>query len=73
MKVKATRLRANLFKILDHVAESGETVQILRKGGVLKITPETRARKLGGLPRRKCILGDPEALVHNDWSAAWKP
>ena len=43
MKVKATRLRANLFKILDHVAESGETVQILRKGGVLKITPETRA------------------------------
>lgn len=73
MKVKATHLRANLFRILDHVAESGETVEIVRKGSVLKITPDTRARKLGALPRRKCIVGDAEALVHLDWSAAWRP
>ena len=73
MKVKATQLRANIFKILDHVAESGETVEVVRKGSVLKITPDRRNRKLGGLPRRKCVVGDPEDLVHVDWSAAWRP
>ena len=73
MKVKATHLRANIFKILDHVAESGETVEITRKGSVLQIIPDTRARKLGALPRRKCIVGDPEKLVQLDWSSAWRP
>ena len=73
MKVKATQLRANIFKILDHVAESGETVEVVRKGSVLKITPDRRNRKLGALPRRKCVVGDPEDLVHVNWSAAWRP
>lgn len=73
MRVKATQLRANIFKILDHVAASGETVEVIRKGSVLKITPDTCNRKLGALPRRKCIVGDPERLVHLDWSSAWRP
>jgi hypothetical protein len=29
--------------------------------------------KLANLKRRDCIIGDPEDLVHIDWSKEWKP
>ena len=29
--------------------------------------------KLQNLKRRDCIVGDPEDLVHLDWSNGWRP
>ena len=39
-------------------------------GKVLKIVPE-KTNKLGNLEKHEVINGDPEELVHIDWSNEW--
>jgi hypothetical protein len=76
MRMTASRLRENIYKVLDHVLETGAPVEIERRGRKLRIVPADDAprRKLERLePRPGTIVGDPEDLVHLDWSAEWKP
>lgn len=42
MPYSATRLRQNLYAILDSVLENGQPVEIERKGHILRIVPEER-------------------------------
>ena len=72
MEITASELRSNLYRLLDQVVEEGKPLTIRRKGHVLKIVCEDGPTKLGGLPRHPCIAGDPEDLVHLDWSGEWK-
>jgi hypothetical protein len=45
---------------------------IRRKGRLLKVVPEAPLKsKLSRLTPHDCIVGDPEALVHADWSREW--
>ena len=68
-----SRLRANLYRILDQILESGAPVEILRKGRRLRIVPE-KSGKLDLLkPHPDFIKGNPEELVHMDWSDQWHP
>jgi hypothetical protein len=69
--IKATKLRQNLYRILDDILESGVPVEIERNGRVLKIIPE-KVNKLDNLEKHEVINGDPEELVHLDWSSEWK-
>ena len=74
--VTASKLRENVYKILDHVLETGEPVEIIRAGRKLKIVraDEPRKRKLDRLAKRpEALLADPEELVHLDWSKEWNP
>jgi hypothetical protein len=71
VKVTASKLRENIYGILDQVLETGTPVEVIRKGKVLKIVPEQKPDKLSRLKKRKCIVGDPEDLVHLDWSSEW--
>ena len=76
MKVTASRLRENIYKILDEVLETGVPVEIERGGRKLKIVPadEMPRSKLARLEAIEgAIVGDPEDLVHVDWSGEWKP
>jgi len=76
VKVTASKLRENIYKILDQVLESGAPVEIERRGRKLRIVPvdEAPRRKLERLePHPDAIVGDAEELVHLDWSAEWKP
>ncbi|HVR30397.1 MAG TPA: type II toxin-antitoxin system Phd/YefM family antitoxin [Thermoanaerobaculia bacterium] len=73
MRITASRLRQDIYNILDRVLETGEVVEIERKGKVLRIVPPEPTRRLDRLPRRDFIKGDAEALVHLDWSSEWKP
>ncbi|MGH7897028.1 MAG: type II toxin-antitoxin system Phd/YefM family antitoxin [Candidatus Binatia bacterium] len=76
MKITASKLRENIYKILDQVLETGAPVDIERRGRRLRIVPADAppGRKLDRLrPRPKTIAGDPEDLVHLDWSGEWKP
>ena len=71
MVYSATKLRQNLYNILDGVIESGIPVEIERKGHKLKIMPENPVSKLELLEEHDVINGDPESLVSIDWSNTW--
>ena len=70
-KLTATELRQNLYRILDEVAQSGETVTVLRKGKRISITAESEGSRLDRLEAHDVVVGDPEELVHIDWPASW--
>lgn len=68
-----SRLRENLYRILDRVLETGEPVVISRRGKRLRIVPE-ETRSLAALERHpEYLRTDPEELVHVDWTDEWRP
>ena len=71
MKVTASKLRENIYTILDHALETGVPVEVIRKGKILRIVPEVKPDKLSRLKKRKCIIGDPDDIVHMDWLSEW--
>ena len=73
MTVTASRLRENIYGLLDKVVETGEPLVVQRKGHILKIVAEGHRPKLSRLTKRACIKGDAEALIHLDWSKEWRP
>jgi prevent-host-death family protein len=74
MPVTTSKLRENLYRILDQVLETGVPVEIERRGKILKIVPADMLKKLDHLIDRKdFVRGDPEDIVHLDWSSAWRP
>jgi hypothetical protein len=75
MAITPSRLRQNVYRILDEAIETGQPVEVVRKGRVLKIVPPPRTEdKLASLKRRPgAIVGNPDDLVHMDWSRYWDP
>ncbi|MBI2894647.1 MAG: type II toxin-antitoxin system Phd/YefM family antitoxin [Deltaproteobacteria bacterium] len=73
MKVSTSKLRENIYRILDEVAERGVTVRVERKGRTVRIEREEQTGKLSRLARRRYLRVDPEELVHLDWSHEWRP
>lgn len=77
MAITASKLRADVYRLLDEVLETGEPLEIERNGKLLVVTPEAPAEKgsrLDRLPRREgAIIGDPDELIHIDWSSEWNP
>ena len=71
MIATASSLRKDIYRLLDQVAAGGEPLLIKRKGKLLKVSVEQPADKWSQLGARKCTNGDPEDLVHVDWSAEW--
>jgi hypothetical protein len=74
MVISPTKLRSNLYRVLDEVLRTGLPVEVERRGKRLRISPVEPASKLAKLKSKpKAIVGDPEDLVHIDWSSEWKP
>jgi antitoxin (DNA-binding transcriptional repressor) of toxin-antitoxin stability system len=71
--INATKLRTNLYAVLDEVLKTGTPVEIVRKGRRLRIVPEHQVRKTDALIRHPGTVDDPEAIVHPDWSGLWDP
>jgi len=71
VRVTASKLRANIYGILDQVLETGVPVEVIWKGKLLKIVPEQKPDKFSRLKKRNYIVGDPEDIVHLDWSSYW--
>lgn len=68
------RLRANLYRLLDRVLETGVPLEVERKGRRLRIVPVDGGGRLERLrPRPEYLNADPESLVHLDWSDEWRP
>jgi hypothetical protein len=76
MALSASKLRANVYRLLDEVLETGRPLEIERNGKTLVIAPkETESGTIWDrLPRREgAIIGDPDELIHIDWSSEWNP
>lgn len=77
MKLTATRLRIDLYQVLDRVIATGEPVEIERGGRtvVIQLAAPARPRKSRRTRRSNpdLVVGNPEDLVHFDWSKHWKP
>ena len=71
MKITASRLRQDVYSILDSVLVTGVPVEITRKGQTLKIVPEQKPSKLARLKKRACVVGDMDTIVHMDLSREW--
>jgi hypothetical protein len=71
MTITASKLRENIYRILDDAVETGIPVEVVRKGIVLKIVPETRTSKLARLKKRTAFIGDPDDIFKIDWQSEW--
>jgi hypothetical protein len=72
--VNPTRLRENLYGILDQVLTTGTPVSIERKGRLLTLSVQPSGSRVSRLvAHRGSITGDPESVVSIDWSSEWKP
>jgi antitoxin (DNA-binding transcriptional repressor) of toxin-antitoxin stability system len=84
MAVSATQLRQNIYAILDEALKTGKPVEIERKGKVLRIVPEIAPNRemidendlsefprLARLTKKDWFVGNPEDIVHMDWSHEW--
>ena len=74
MRLTASRLRENIYEILDEILETGTPVEIERKGRVLRIVPVQGPPKSTLYPAEEqpgTLLDDPEDLIHVNWSD-WK-
>ena len=71
--ISATRLRQNLYRILDSVLESGVPIEIERNGKVLKIVTAKPVSKWDRLQSNDVCSVDPEAIIEIDWSCEWNP
>lgn len=73
MTVSASELRQNIYRVLDEILETGVPVEIERHGRRLRIVPDEAPAKLDRLTAHPdYIVGNPEDLVHLDWSEYWK-
>lgn len=74
MGISASKLRADIYRLLDQVLDTGQPLEIERKGKVLVIEPKEQGSRLDRLPHNEgFIVGDPEDLVSLDWSGEWRP
>ncbi|MEI6386884.1 MAG: type II toxin-antitoxin system Phd/YefM family antitoxin [Spirochaetota bacterium] len=73
MKTTATDLRTHLYSWLDQVAETGEVLELERKGRRLRIIREEPVSRLGLLPKRPTMLAAPELIAETGWAEAWQP
>ena len=63
----------SLLEVLDKVAETGIPLEIQRKGKRLLVSPVEKKRNLDQLePHPGFIVGNPDDLVHMDWSSEWE-
>jgi len=72
MTITASKLRENIYRVLDQVLETGEPVEIERNGRRLRIIADDPPSTLQQLVRRpEVVIGDSADFVHLDWSAEW--
>lgn len=72
--MSASRLRADIYRVLDEILRTGQPVEIERGGKRLRIVPVDRPSRLASLePHPGTMIGDAEDFVHIDWSDEWRP
>jgi prevent-host-death family protein len=77
MKLTATELRKQLYRVLERVAETGEPVEVVLKGRTFRIVSDDRGPVTFSFdrltPHPETFVGDLDDIVHLDWSGEWRP
>lgn len=77
--MNATKLRAELYSVLDQVLLSGKPVMIERKGRRLLLCVDEsesvppRERFTWPTPRPEWVNGDVDDILDIDWTKEWRP
>ncbi len=71
MPITASKLRADVYRILDEAIETGIPVEIERKGVILRIVPESAPSRIDRLEKRQIFDGDPDSILEMDWLKGW--
>ena len=72
MTVTTTELRKNIFTLLDQVAQRGITLEVKRKGKIIRILADKNSGKLSNLKKHSVLNCEPSELLNNDWSSEWQ-
>ena len=73
MTLTASKLRENIYRVLDQVLATGEPVEIERNGRRLLIVADAQPSRLSRLVNRSdVVVGDSNDFVHLDWSSEWR-
>ena len=70
-QITASKLRADIYKILDEALVTGAPVEVVRKGKILRIIPQEVPSKLARLRKRSGFHGDADEIAGMDWSKNW--
>ncbi len=73
MVVSPSKLRENLYNLLDSVIEKGELLEISRKGKLLRIIPEQRPSRLDKIVPKNITTASDDELINTPWENEWKP
>ncbi len=73
--MNATKLRTELYAVLDSVLETGRPVTIERKGRTLKLMLDESkpVAKRWPTPDPSLVNGDVDEILAIDWSREWNP
>ena len=71
MHITVSKLRENVYRILDEVIETGVPVEVIRKGVVVKIAAEKPVSKIARLKKRSIFVGNSDDIIGMDWSKEW--
>ena len=72
-RLSPTKLRADLYRVLDHVIASGETVEVERNGRLIRISADQPPKLALLEPHPEYLKVPKEDVVHIDWSSEWRP
>ena len=65
MAITATKLRSDLYRVIDDVIKKGVPVEVELRGKKVRIVPAEPRDKLANLVKRPgVIVGDPGQLPH---------
>ena len=74
VRITATELRRDIYRLLDTVLATGESIEIERNGRKVLITPFQPIDRISRpVSHPDSLIGDPEDVVHMDWSGEWRP
>jgi hypothetical protein len=70
--ITPSKLRENLYNLLDQVIQTGKPIEVKRKNKILKIIVEPSKSKLDNLKKRDILNCKPDEIINNNWEKEWK-
>jgi len=72
MIVNATKFRSNLYRLLDDVIETGNSLKVKKNNNILEVSLKKKPSKIDRLTKHDCLNCSPESIIHIDWIKEWK-